>query len=231
MARKTINIAIDGYSACGKSTLAKDVARKLHYAYVDSGAMYRAVTLYAHQNGWISEQNGLDAAPLIAALDTIDIQFQFEEETQKSHTYLNGTDVEQDIRQPHVANYVSEVAALPEVRKKLVALQQKMGENKGVVMDGRDIGTVVFPQAELKIFLTANIEVRVQRRLNELYQKGVEIERASVAENLRKRDHIDSTRDQDPLRKAPDALTLDNSYLDKSEQQQWVLDRVYELTR
>lgn len=229
MARK-INIAIDGYSACGKSTLAKDVAKDLQYAYVDSGAMYRAITLFALQHNLVSDQEGLQVDSLLSKLDEIEISFQFEEKSMKSHTYLNGVDVELEIRKPHVAQHVSEVAAIPEVRSKLVALQQKLGDLKGVVMDGRDIGTVVFPSAELKIFLTASLEVRVQRRLNELYQKGEEISRTSVAENLIKRDHIDSTRAQDPLRKADDALTLDNSYLSKSEQQQWVLQKVAKLT-
>ncbi|MGB0167241.1 MAG: (d)CMP kinase [Luteibaculum sp.] len=225
---RKINIAIDGYSACGKSTLAKDLAKELGYVYIDSGAMYRAVTLFALKEGLILNQQ-LDKEALIASLGNLDISFEFNEESGKNHTYLGGEDVEEEIRKPEVASYVSEVSTIPEVRKKLVALQQWLGSDKGVVMDGRDIGTVVFPKAELKLFITASVEERSKRRYEELVAKGIPSSMEEVRENLVKRDHIDTTRAADPLRQAEDAILIDNTCLSKSEQLTLVLKKIEEL--
>lgn len=221
---KKIIITIDGYSSCGKSTLARQLARKLGYTYVDSGAMYRAVTFYFIQN----RIDWLDSAAVKAALDNIHLEFVYNPATQQSETFLNGENVEHMIRDMLVAEKVSEVAAVREVREYAVALQQKMGEKKGIVMDGRDIGTVVFPRAELKIFMTADTAVRVERRFKELYNQNKNITIQEVKENLQLRDYIDSNREISPLRKAEDAIILDNSQLSMEEQlelvSQWVED-------
>ena len=216
MPRK-INIAIDGFSSTGKSTLARDLAEKLGYRYIDTGAMYRAVTLYALQNGLI-EEGILNEEGLIKALPGIRVNFQWNDEKGIFQVALNGEIVEPAIRQMVVARNVSPVAAISEVRRFLVHQQQEMAHDKGVVMDGRDIGTVVLPEAELKMFVTASEEIRIQRRYEELSARGLDLSREEVAENLRKRDHIDSTREDSPLLQADDALLLDNSDLDREEQ-------------
>lgn len=225
--RKLI-IAIDGFSACGKSTFAKAIARRLGYAYIDTGAMYRAVTLYALQKGIIDEER-VDIPTLAAALDEIHITFQWNAETQKNETFLNGVSVEEEIRQGAVSEKVSEISAIKEVRRKLVSMQQEMGKNKAIVMDGRDIGTGVFPNADIKIFMTASVEVRTQRRYDELLQKGMPADWEKVKQNLLKRDHIDQTRTENPLRQALDAVVLDNSNMTPEEQMVWfegVLEKV-----
>lgn len=210
-----INIAIDGYSSCGKSTLAKALAKALNYVFIDTGAMYRAVTLYAMQQGLISTDSFQEQA-LIKALPSIKI-FQTANNGQ-TETWLNGKNVEGEIRSLTVSNLVSDVSKLSEVRKKLVVIQQKMGEDKGVVMDGRDIGTVVFPNAELKLFMTANHDVRTLRRYNEFKDTQPEISLAEVSENIKARDYKDTHRDNDPLRQAEDAIVIDNSNLTPEEQ-------------
>ena len=211
-----INIAIDGYSSCGKSTLAKEIAKQLDYVFIDTGAMYRAVTLFALENKLI---NGvLNEIELISRLPQIEITFEFNKERGASDILLNGKNVETEIRQMKVSEKVSLVAAVKEVRKKLVELQQKMGNKKGVVMDGRDIGTVVFPFAELKIFMTANKEVRANRRFEELQSKSEKTTLELVKANLEQRDYIDTNRKEDPLRQAEDAKVLDNSELSREEQ-------------
>ena len=211
-----INIAIDGYSSCGKSTLAKEIAKQLDYVFIDTGAMYRAVTLFALENKLI---NGvLNEIELISILPQIEITFEFNKERGTSDVLLNGKNVETEIRQMKVSEKVSLVAAVKEVRKKLVELQQKMGNKKGVVMDGRDIGTVVFPFAELKIFMTANKEVRANRRFEELQSKSEKTTLELVKANLEQRDYIDTNRKEDPLRQAEDAKVLDNSELSREEQ-------------
>lgn len=218
---KKINIAIDGFSSCGKSTLAKGLAKELGYTYIDSGAMYRAVALFAKQNGWISE-NEIDENALQQHIGTIKIDFRTHAEG-KQDTCLNGENVESLIRSLEIANGASRVSTLGFVRRELVRQQQAMGANKGVVMDGRDIGTVVFPNAELKIFLTATPEVRATRRFEELKSKGENPEFEAVLANVKERDYRDSHRAESPLRKADDALELDNSHLSIHEQLQWAL--------
>ena len=208
-----IIIAIDGYSSCGKSSTAKRVAENLGYHYIDTGAMYRAVTLYFLQNH-ISLNNPREVAD---ALEKINIEFRSNREG-KSDTYLNGLNVEEEIRKLYVANHVSEVAALAEVRKAMVAQQQRMGRKKGFVLDGRDIGTVVFPDAELKVFMNADPLVRAQRRQQELMEKGELTDLEDILENIRKRDVIDTTREESPLRQAPDAYELDTTYMTLDEQ-------------
>lgn len=224
-----INIAIDGYSSCGKSTLAKQLAKHLSYVFIDTGAMYRGVTLFALQGNYFSG-NKLNSNLLLDNLDNINISFSYNPIRSASDLILNGVNVEAEIRKMDVSNRVSEVATVKEVRKKLVSLQQQMGHNKGVVMDGRDIGTVVFPNAELKIFMTASNNVRTQRRFNELKEKGDQISLEEVRENLELRDHIDSTRKEDPLRQADDAVILDNSELNMEDQFElvlgWVNDKI-----
>jgi len=221
-----INIAIDGYSSCGKSTLAKELAQKLDYVFIDSGAMYRAVTLFALQNGIVNGE--LDENKLISRLAEIEIKFEFNTSSSASDVLLNGENVETEIRKMQVSDYVSPVAAVKEVRLKLVELQQKMGINKGVVMDGRDIGTVVFPNAELKIFMTANNEIRAKRRFEELQSKGEKPSLERVKANLEKRDFIDTNRKADPLRQAADARVLNNSDLSREEQLSLVLKWIEE---
>lgn len=223
---KKIVIAIDGYSSCGKSTMAKNLARQLGYVYVDTGAMYRAVTLYALRHQLFEADGEADAASLQRAMPDIRISFQFNAQTGKPDTYLNDELVEQEIRTMQVSERVSKIAALPFVRTALVAQQQRMGKDKGIVMDGRDIGTVVFPHAELKIFVTASAEVRAQRRYDELQLKGMPARYDDILKNVQERDYIDSHREVSPLRKADDAIELDNSNLTIDEQQQWLLQQV-----
>ncbi len=221
-----ITIAIDGHSSTGKSTLAKQLAKALHYIYIDTGAMYRAVTYYALENGFISE-NHFDKEALINHLDDIHISFTYNPDLDFAEVYLNGKNIEKFIRQMKVSNFVSEVATLPEVREKLVAQQQEIGMEKGVVMDGRDIGSVVFPDAELKIFMTASPEVRAQRRYDEMLSKGQKVNFDKVLENVMKRDRIDSGRSASPLRKVDDAVEIDNSKLTREEQ----FDKVLKLAK
>lgn len=212
-----ITIAIDGFSSCGKSTLARDLAKALGYAYVDSGAMYRAVTLYFLENG-------IDYADPTAVRRALPlIQIQFRHKNNDNRTFLNGEDVEDKIRTMEVSKHVSPVAAISQVRKAMVAQQQALGREKGIVMDGRDIGTVVFPDAELKIFLKASAAVRAQRRYEELLKKGWDISKEEVKKNLAERDHIDSTRADSPLKQAEDAIVVDNSLLTPQEQLEYVM--------
>ncbi|MDR1880908.1 MAG: (d)CMP kinase [Tannerellaceae bacterium] len=219
---KKIIIAIDGFSSCGKSTMAKDLAKEIGYTYIDSGAMYRAVALYCMRHHLLPDGR-IDEENLRAALPAIHISFVFNPETGKPDTYLNGVNVEKEIRGMEVANLVSPVAALGFVRKTLVEKQQEMGKAKGIVMDGRDIGTVVFPAAELKIFVTASPEVRAKRRMDELIAKGEPASYEEALENIVKRDYIDSNREESPLRQAEDALVLDNSSMSIAEQKAWLL--------
>ena len=227
---KKITIAIDGYSSCGKSTMAKDLAREVGYIYIDSGAMYRAVTLYCLENQLFTEE-GIDTIRLEAAMPGIQISFQLNPETGRPMTFLNGANVEDRIRTMEVSNHVSPVAALPFVREALVKLQQEMGKEKGIVMDGRDIGTAVFPDAELKIFVTASAEIRAQRRYDELQAKGQEASFDEILVNVKERDYIDQNREVSPLRQADDALLLDNSNLTIEEQKQWLKERFEEATK
>lgn len=220
-----ITIAIDGYSSCGKSTMAKDLAREIGYIYIDSGAMYRAVTLYCIQQKLFDADNQINVQQLQNDIDKIKISFQLDPQTQRPQTYLNGENVEKEIRTMEVSSRVSPVAALGFVREALVRQQQEMGKSKGIVMDGRDIGTTVFPDAELKIFVTASAEVRAQRRYDELTAKGENASFEEILANVKERDHIDETREVSPLRKADDALLLDNSHLTIEEQKQWLLEQ------
>jgi cytidylate kinase len=225
---KKITIAIDGHSSCGKSTMAKDLAREVGYIYVDTGAMYRCVTLYALRHGLFAEDGAIKVAELEAQMPQISISFELNAETGRPDAYLNGECVEREIRSLEVSNHVSPVAALPFVRTAMVAQQQQMGEGGGVVMDGRDIGTVVFPHAELKVFVTASAEVRAQRRYDELKQKGMEADYADILKNVEERDYIDSHREVSPLRQADDALLLDNSTMTIAEQKEWLMERFRE---
>jgi cytidylate kinase len=214
---KKITIAIDGFSSTGKSTVAKQLAKALGYIYVDSGAMYRAVTLYAMQNKLIDE-NSFNKDQLITQLKDIEITFKFNEKLGFAEVYLNGQNVEKEIRTLEVSQYVSLVSTLSEVRKQLVKLQKEFGMHKGVVMDGRDIGTVVFPEAELKLFMTASTEIRAKRRFKELLGKGENVSFDDILENVKSRDYIDSTRKDSPLIKANDAIEIDNSELTLEQQ-------------
>ena len=222
---KKITIAIDGHSSCGKSTMAKDLARRLGYIYVDTGAMYRCVTLFALRHGLFAPDGTIDTDQLQALMPSIAISFQFNAEAGRPDAYLNGECVERDIRSMEVSSHVSPIAALPFVRQAMVAQQQQMGQGGGVVMDGRDIGTVVFPNAELKVFVTASAHVRAQRRFDELRQKGMEADFDAILKNVEERDYIDSHRDVSPLRQAPDALLLDNSHMTIDEQNQWLMEQ------
>ena len=212
-----ITIAIDGFSSTGKSTVARQLASALAYVYVDTGAMYRAVTLYALRSGFISGET-VDHHTLIDQLESLDLEFRHNPDSERSDMYLNGENVEKAIRTLEVSQMVSQVSVLPEVREKLVALQRKMGENKALVMDGRDIGTVVFPNAELKIFMTATPDIRAARRYKELLERGEDVQYEDVLENVRKRDHIDANRAVSPLKKAEDAVVIDNSDMGLEEQ-------------
>lgn len=220
---KKITIAIDGHSSCGKSTMAKDLARRIGYVYIDTGAMYRAVTLFAMRHNLIV--NGqVDAAKLQEEMGNIHISLRLNPETQRPDTYLNGECVEREIRTMEVSRHVSLIATLPFVRSAMVEMQREMGKEKGVVMDGRDIGTVVFPHAEPKIFVTASAEVRAQRRYDELTAKGEECNYEEILENVKERDHIDSTRETSPLRQAEDAIVLDNTHMTIPEQENWLME-------
>lgn len=212
-----IVIAVDGYSSCGKSTIAKEIAKKFNYIYIDSGAMYRAVTLYCLRNDIIKEQN-IDLERLKQDLSNIKISFIFNEHLKKNETFLNGENIEEQIRNIEVANNVSAISKIKFVREHLVNLQQEMGKNKGIVMDGRDIGTVVFPDAEVKIFMTADSKVRAKRRYDELIAKGQDVSLEEIIKNVESRDYIDTHRQESPLRKADDAITIDNSNLTQEEQ-------------
>ncbi len=227
---KKITIAIDGYSSCGKSTMAKDLAREVGYIYVDTGAMYRSVTLYAMRNGLFNADGSINTCELEQKMGEINISFRLNSETGRPDTYLNGELVEKDIRTMEVSARVSPIAALPFVREALVARQQAMGKEKGIIMDGRDIGTVVFPDAELKIFVTASAEVRAQRRYDELKAKGMPADFDDILKNVKERDYIDSHREVSPLRKADDAIELDNSNMTIAEQKAWLMQKFNEAT-
>lgn len=228
---KKIVIAIDGYSSCGKSTMAKDLAREVGYIYVDTGAMYRAVTLFAMRNGVFDAEGNIDEARLKALLPDVKLTFKLNSETKLPEVCLNGECVERDIRTLEVSQHVSPIAALPFVREKLVEQQQAMGKEKGIVMDGRDIGTVVFPDAELKIFVTASAEIRAQRRFKELEAKGMPANFDEILQNVEQRDYIDTHRETSPLRQADDALVLDNSHLTIADQKVWLMEKFNERTQ
>lgn len=227
MAEKKIIIAIDGHSSCGKSTIAKSLAKILGYIYIDSGAMYRVVTLYAIRNQWI-KKGVPDLNKIISGIKNIKITFEWNQDNEQNITYLNGENIENEIRQLEVSQNVSIISSIPEVRFEMVKQQRENGKNKGIVMDGRDIGTVVFPNAELKIFMTALPRIRAERRLQELTEKGEKVCFETILENVESRDNIDSTRKESPLKQAEDAIILDNSYLSREEQLKWVLEKVNE---
>jgi len=222
---KKITIAIDGFSSTGKSTVAKELAKELEYIYVDSGAMYRAVTLFAMQEGFVGT-SFFDLGSLLEKLDSIQVSFQINTQTSNADMYLNGINVENEIRTLEVSNLVSTVAANSIVRKKLVAIQKEMGKNKGVVMDGRDIGTVVFKDAELKIFMNASADTRAERRYKELKEKGQDVSYEDILKNVVDRDHMDTTRVDSPLVKAEDAIEIDNSNFSRKEQFEMILKLV-----
>ena len=225
--QKKLIIAIDGHSSCGKSTVAKDLAKELGYVYIDTGAMYRSVTLFAMRNGFIADGT-IDEKQLSAHLNAIKITFKYQPEEKKNETFLNGESVEDAIRGLEVSQNVSAVSALGFVRRRLVELQQEMGIEGGIVMDGRDIGTVVFPKAELKLFMTTSPEIRAQRRYDELIAKGEPVNFQEILENVKYRDHQDSTRKESPLMQADDAVVLDNSHLNKEEQLLWIMKKLDE---
>lgn len=226
---KKITIAIDGHSSCGKSTMAKDLARELGYTYIDTGAMYRAVTLFAMRKGLFAEDGTIDTETLQGLMGEVNIAQKNIE--GKTITFLNGEDVEKEIRSMEVSSHVSPIAAIPFVREKMVEQQREMGREGGIVMDGRDIGTVVFPNAELKVFVTASAEVRAQRRYLELQQKGMPADYEDILKNVTERDYIDSHRAVSPLRPAEDSVILDNSNITIAEQKQWLLDLVEKNTK
>lgn len=230
---KKITIAIDGYSSSGKSTMARDLARRIGYTYIDSGAMYRAVTLYAMRHGMIDPQGHVDTAALTAALPDIHISFAPASAADGvQHTLLNGEDVERDIRTMEVSGHVSPVAVIPEVRERLVKLQQDFGKTGGIVMDGRDIGTTVFPHAEMKVFVNASAEERARRRQKELEEKtGKPVDYAEILSNIRERDRIDSTREVSPLRQADDAVLLDNDDMNHQQQMQWLMNLYHSIVK
>lgn len=225
---KKITIAIDGFSSCGKSTMAKDLAKQLGYIYVDTGAMYRAVTLFAMQHGLFNADGSVKTQDLQQQMSHINITFKLNKLTGRPDTYLNNELVESNIRTLEVSNHVSQIAAIPFVREAMVAQQQRLGKDKAVVMDGRDIGTVVFPEAELKVFVTASAEVRAQRRYDELKEKGMPADFNDILKNVEERDYLDSHREVSPLRKAPDAIELDNSHMTIAEQSAWLMKLVKE---
>uniref|UniRef100_UPI0040497440 (d)CMP kinase n=1 Tax=Flavobacterium sp. TaxID=239 RepID=UPI0040497440 len=224
---KPIIIAIDGFSSTGKSTLAKELAKKLHYIYVDTGAMYRAVTFFAMQNDMIKDSK-LDTNSLTNALQNVHLSFVWNDEKQLAEMNLNGQNIENEIRTLEVSQNVSQVASLSAVRSKLVEQQQEMGKNKGLVMDGRDIGTVVFPEAEVKLFMTASATIRAKRRFDELTAIGDLVSFEAIYKNVTERDYVDSNREDSPLRKASDAIEIDNSHLSKEEQLEKVLQIIQE---
>ena len=225
---KKITIAIDGYSSCGKSTMAKDLAREIGYVYVDTGAMYRSVTLYALRHNLFNADGSVKTQDLQQQMSHINITFKLNKLTGRPDTYLNNELVESNIRTLEVSNHVSQIAAIPFVREAMVAQQQRLGKDKAVVMDGRDIGTTVFPEAELKVFVTASAEVRAQRRYDELKEKGMPADFNDILKNVEERDYIDSHREVSPLRKAPDAIELDNSHMTIAEQSDWLMKLVKE---
>jgi len=229
MIKKNITIAIDGHSSCGKSTLAKSMAHELEYIYIDSGAMYRAVTLFALRNGLIVNREILNKEELIERLKEVKITFVWDSKTEKNITFLNEENIEDEIRRAEVSNNVSPISTIPEVRHEMVKQQRENGKDKGIVMDGRDIGTVVFPDAELKVFMTASPEIRAKRRYVELKEKGVKVDFDEILANVEERDNIDSTRETSPLKKADDALVLDNSNLNRDEQLEWALNKAKEI--
>ena len=224
--KQKINIAIDGYSSCGKSTIAKAVAKELNYVYIDTGAMYRAMALYALQHGFIHANGTVDTAGLEKALDLVLINFKYNFDLGFIETFLNGQNVEKEIRSLQVSNHVSKISDVKAVRVKLVKLQKRMAESGGVVMDGRDIGTVVLPNAELKFFMTADSKVRAHRRYEELKSMGVETTLEEVLNNVNSRDEYDTTRANDPLKRADDAVVIDNTHLTIEEQFQFVMSQV-----
>ena len=223
--QKKIVIAIDGHSSCGKSTMAKKLAKDLGYIYVDTGAMYRTVTLYALRQQLFEADGSVKAEELKQQMGQIEVSFALNPESGLPEALLNGENVEREIRGMEVSSHVSPIAALPFVREAMVDQQRQMGEAKGIVMDGRDIGTTVFPQAELKVFVTASAEVRAQRRYDELQAKGMPADYEDILKNVQERDYIDSHREVSPLRQADDALLLDNSHLTREEQQQWLMEK------
>ena len=227
---KKITIAIDGFSSCGKSTMAKALARNVGYLYFDSGAMYRAVTLFCMRNGLIADGN-IDIEALRAKMDEIHITFKADPVSGNSITLLNNEDVEHEIRSIEVSKMVSQVAALEFVRSEMIGQQREMGKSKGIVMDGRDIGTTVFPDAEMKVFVTASAQVRAQRRYDELAARGDNPDFNEILENVQQRDHIDQTREVSPLKKADDALLLDNSDMTREEQMEWLIEVFNKLTQ
>ena len=229
MTNRKIVIAIDGHSSCGKSTVAKSLAQRLGYVYIDSGAMYRVVTLVAMRKGLI-KNHVPDILEVIAELSNIKISFKWDEKLGQNTTFLNGKNVENEIRTLEVSQNVSPISTIAEVREEMVKQQRENGKNKGIVMDGRDIGTVVFPDAELKIFMTASPEIRAERRFLELKEKGEAVNFDEILENVKKRDEIDSSREVSPLVKANDAMVLDNSLLTREEQLDWVIKKVNEIT-
>lgn len=224
-----IIIAIDGFSSCGKSTMAKDLAHEIGYIYIDSGAMYRATTLYAINNGYINKDQ-IDKEGLKKKLSDISIEFKLNQETKLPETYLNGKNVEKEIRSMEVSSLVSPIATLDFVREEMVNQQQTMGKKKGIVMDGRDIGTTVFPNAELKIFVTASADVRAKRRYDEILKKTGVANFDEILLNIEERDRIDQTREVSPLKKAKDAITLDNSSLTIEEQKAWLIEQYNKAT-
>ncbi|MGL4956755.1 MAG: (d)CMP kinase [Bacteroidales bacterium] len=224
--KQDIIIAIDGYSACGKSTFAKAIAKRLGYRFIDTGAMYRSVTLYALEHQIIRPDDSIDKEALIMALPKIDIKLNYNKKTERTETFLNKKNVEEEIRLALVSKYVSRIAEIAEVRKRMVALQQEMGKSKCIVMDGRDIGTAVFPNADLKIFMTANSEIRTQRRYDEMLKKGKKISFEEIRKNLQERDHIDENRSNSPLSKAKDAFLLDNSNMSLEQQMEWIMNLI-----
>ena len=223
---KKIIVAIDGHSSCGKSTMAKALARQLGYIYVDTGAMYRAVTLFALQHKLFNADGTVKAKELQSMMSQVQVSFVLNEDTHLPETHLNGVSVEREIRTMEVSSHVSPIAALPFVREAMVAQQREMGKQKGIVMDGRDIGTTVFPHAELKVFVTASAEIRAQRRFKELQEKGMDANYEAILKNVQERDYIDSHREVSPLCQAEDAILLDNSNMSISNQQQWLLEQV-----
>ena len=228
---KKIIVAIDGFSSCGKSTMAKDLAREVGYIYVDTGAMYRAVTLFAMRNDVFDAEGNIDETRLKALLPDVKLTFQLNNETKLPEVCLNGENVERYIRTLEVSQHVSPIAALPFVREKLVEQQQAMGNEKGIVMDGRDIGTVVFPNDELKSFVASSADIRAQRRFKELETKGMPADFDEILQNVEQRDYIDTHRETSPLRQADDALVLDNSHLTIAEQKVWLMEKFNERTQ
>jgi len=218
---KRLIIAIDGYSSCGKSTFAKSIAKMLNYIYIDSGAMYRAVTLYCLKRNLVGP-GGINTAAVVSELDKINIDFIFNREIKEYETFLNSVKVEKEIRSMEVSDHVSRVSQIPEVRDRMVELQRKIGSSRGIVMDGRDIGTVVFPDADLKIFMKASVEIRAKRRYDEMKGKGLNVDYNDIERNIMARDITDENRDISPLRRADDAIILDNSRMTVGEQMEWV---------